>query len=101
MSSMMTHCSTYLIYIAHFLGQGEYDFDHFRAQEDSWDQGRWWYKLAHVCQRWRNLILGSASYLDLSLLCTNGITAEDEEGMILALRQRHRVRHLRLFFPFP
>ncbi len=120
----MTHCSTYLIYIAHFLGQGEYDFDHFRAQEDSWDQGRWWYKLAHVCQRWRNLILGSASYLDLSLLCTNGtpvanmlthspsfpltvqyvgsngITAEDEEGMMLALQQRDRVRYLSLLLPF-
>ena len=28
-----------------------------------------------------------------------GITAEDEEGILLALEQRHRVRHLRLFFP--
>ncbi len=107
-----------------FLGEGEYDFDHFRAQEDSWDQGRWWYKLAHVCQRWRILILGSASYLHLSLLCTNGtpvanmlahspsfpltveyvgsdgITAEDEEGMMLALEQRDRVRYLSLLLPF-
>ena len=88
-----------------------------------WDRGRWWYRLAHVCQRWRNLILGSASYLRLSLVCTNGtpvqnmlahspplpltldyidkdgITAEDEEGILLALEQRHRVRHLRLVFP--
>ena len=80
-------------------------------------------RLAHVCHRWRNLILGSASYLGLSLVCTNGmpvedmlahlpslpltidyigiigITAEDEEGMLLALEQRHRVRHLRLVFP--
>jgi hypothetical protein len=87
--------------------------------------GRWWYKLAHVCQRWRNLILGLASYLHISLVCTNGtlvanmlahsppfpltveyagndgITAEDEEGKILALRQRDHVRHLHLFFPFP
>ena len=88
-----------------------------------WDEGRWWYRLAHVCQRWRNLILGSASYLHLSLVCTNGtpvanmlayslplpltvdyrggdgIAANDEEGLLLALGQRHRIRHLRLIFP--
>ena len=29
----------------------------------------------------------------------DGITAEDEEGILLALEQRHRVRHIRLFFP--
>ena len=86
-----------------------------------WNEGRWWYRLAHVCQRWRNLILGSASYLRLSLVCTIGtpvanmlahspplpltvdyfdrhvITTEDEEGILLALEQRHRIRHLRLF----
>ena len=88
-----------------------------------WKHGRWWYILAHVCQRWRNLILGSASYLRLSLVCTNvtpianvlrlspplpltvdyqsenGITAEDEEGLLLALEQRDRIRHLRLCLP--
>ncbi|KAF8493694.1 hypothetical protein F5888DRAFT_1850487 [Russula emetica] len=29
----------------------------------------------------------------------DGITAEDEEGILLALEQRHHVRHLRLTFP--
>ena len=29
----------------------------------------------------------------------DGITAEDEEGILLALEQRHRVRHLRLILP--
>jgi hypothetical protein len=29
----------------------------------------------------------------------DGITAEDEEGLLLALEQRHRVRHLRLYLP--
>ena len=29
----------------------------------------------------------------------DGITAEDEEGIFLALEQRHRVRHLRLELP--
>ena len=82
--------------------------------------GYWWYTLAHVCHRWRNIILGSASYLGLSLLCTYGtpvaemlahshplpldigyfvpgrnLTTEDEDGIILALKQRDRVRRVR------
>ena len=82
--------------------------------------GRWWYALAHVCRRWRNIILGSATYLGLSLLCTYGtpvadmlahspplplvvsyftkgryLSTEDEEGIILALKQRDRVRRVR------
>ena len=79
--------------------------------------GRWWYALAHVCRRWRSVILGSATYLDLSLLCTYGtpvadmlahspplplvvgyfrndreLTTEDEEGIILAFKQHDHVR---------
>jgi hypothetical protein len=87
-----------------------------------WVHGRWWYKLAHVCQRWRNIILGSASYLDLCLVCTNGtpvadmlahspplpliidythaygpeFTAEVEGAIILALKLRARVRRIHL-----
>ena len=87
-----------------------------------WAGERWWYRLAHVCQRWRNLILESASYLDLCLVCTYGtpvadmlaysprlplvidymdtdITTEDEEAIILALAQRDRVRRIRLNIP--
>jgi hypothetical protein len=97
-----------------------------------WDCELWWYNLAHVCQRWRNLIFGSASYLGLCLVCTFGtpvadmlahspafplavdysnklrdfeimfgikknrdIAAEDEEGIMLALEQRDRVRRIR------
>ncbi|KAI0275538.1 hypothetical protein BGY98DRAFT_49118 [Russula aff. rugulosa BPL654] len=89
-----------------------------------WVGERWWYRLVHVCQRWRNLILGSASYLGLCLVCTYGtpvadmlvhspplplvidyqrkdITAEDEEAMILALAQRDRVRRIRFNLPVP
>ena len=91
-----------------------------------WDRERWWYKLAQVCQRWRILILGSASHLGLCLVCTYGtpvadmlahspplpliidyfddyqdITAEDEEAIVLALEQRHRVRRVRLGLPLP
>ena len=83
--------------------------------------GYWWYALAHVCQRWRNIILRAATYLGLSLVCTYGtpvadmlahsppfpivigyfrndreLTREDEEGIILALKQRDRVRRVRL-----
>ena len=84
--------------------------------------GRWWYALAHVCRRWRNIILGSATYLGLSLLCTYGtpvadmlahsppfpliiiyglkdreLTTEDEEGVILALKHHDRIRRVRLY----
>ena len=89
-----------------------------------WDRERWWYKLAQVCQRWRNVLLESASHLDLCLVCTYGtpiadmlahsppfplvmdyfrpdrdITAEDDEGIMLALQQHHRVRRVRLYTP--
>ncbi|KAH9979256.1 hypothetical protein BGW80DRAFT_589215 [Lactifluus volemus] len=84
-----------------------------------WHRQRWWYKLAHVCRQWRNLILESPSRLDLHLFCTNGvpiadmlahspplpltiyyhtknpnITAEDKSGILLALSHRDRVHHI-------
>ena len=91
---------------------------------EEWTGERWWYRLAHVCQRWRNLILGSASSLGLCLVCTygtpvadmlvhspplplvidyriRGITAEDEEAILLALEQRDRVRRIRFYIPAP
>jgi len=89
-----------------------------------WTRERWWYKLAKVCRRWRYLILGSAHYLRLSLVCSRGtpvekmlkhspplpliidhidhrnfITTKDEKGIMLALRYHHRVRHIRLQMP--
>ena len=92
---------------------------------EGWDRGRWWYKIAHVCQRWRNIVLGSAVYLGVSLVCTIGtpvadmlahspplplvidyrldkndyFTAEDEERAILALKQYNRVFRVRLWMP--
>ena len=41
------------------------------------DRVRWWYKLVHVCRRWRHLVFGSASYLGLCLLCTHGTPVAD------------------------
>ena len=87
---------------------------------------RWWYKLTHVCRRWRYLILASASRLGLCLVCTydtpvadmlahspllpliidyvhqdpsREMTMEDEERILLALQHRHRVSRIRLWVP--
>jgi hypothetical protein len=88
-----------------------------------WDRQRWWYKLAQVCQPWRSLIFASPSRLDLHLLCTYGTpvadmlshspplpltiyydddfhtTAEDDEGILLALQHPDRVRRIKLALP--
>ena len=91
-----------------------------------WGRGHWWFKLSHVCQRWRSLIHASSSHLDLYLVCTKGtpvaemlahspplplvvdyykedsiMNTEDEEGLILALEQRDRVRRIRLRIYMP
>jgi hypothetical protein len=88
-----------------------------------WDRELWWYKLAHVCQGWRNLLLGSPSYptwnfalsvrkARQSQTCWNiplplvigyseidrDITAEDDERIILALEQRDRASALKCHF---
>ena len=91
------------------------------AKGTRWDHGDWWYNLAHICQRWRNLILESASYLGVYLVFTSGkpvadmlahspplpliidydsdIGEEDEEGIALALEKHDRVRRIRLWMP--
>jgi hypothetical protein len=84
----------------------------------SWHRQCWWYKLAHVCRLWRNLILESPRRFDLHLYCTNGVpvakmlahspplplticyhtdrelTAKDESGISLALSHRDRVHRI-------
>jgi hypothetical protein len=92
--------------------------------ERRWDRQRWWYKLAQVSRQWRHLIHASASRLDLRLLCTYGVpvadmlahspplpltifyndgyrelSAEDEEGALLALKRRDCVRRIALKMP--
>ena len=113
----------FYLYRPFLLGEDESETSRLFGGTGNWDRGRWWYKLAQVCQRWRNVILGSAPYLGVSLACTYGmpvadmlahspplplvidytsrhrITTEDEEGVILALRQRDRVRRVRLGMP--
>jgi hypothetical protein len=111
------------LYRPFLLGEDQDDDARLVGGERQWVGERWWYKLAQVCQRWRKLIIGSASHLGLSLVCTKGtpvvdmlahspplplvidyfhdsdITAEDEEGAILALGKRDRVRRVRLYLP--
>jgi hypothetical protein len=96
----------------------------------TWERERWWYQLAHVCLRWRVLVLASPSRLRLCLLCTYGtpvadmlahsptvpliidyndinnpdgreLTAEDEKGIQRALQLRDRVRRIRLAISLP
>jgi hypothetical protein len=91
-----------------------------------WNRQRWWYKLAHVCRIWRNLIFSSPSRLHLHLLCTYGvpvadmlahsppfpliiyyqdgrseISAQDKSGIMLALSHRDRVRRISFWMPTP
>ena len=91
-----------------------------------WRRECWWYKLVHVCRRWRCLILANTSHLCLSLLCTHGtpvadmlahsphlpliidyankkrkFTPVDEEGIKFALRHRDRVRRIRFAVVVP
>jgi hypothetical protein len=90
----------------------------------TWRRQHWWYKLAHVCRLWRNVILESPSRLDLHLFCTVGvpvadmlahspllpltiyytdsmITTEDESGIFLALSHRDRVHHIDFWISNP
>jgi hypothetical protein len=114
----------FYLYRPHISGEDEEDITAHIESGGRWDNGHWWFKLTHVCQRWRDLILGSAFYLGLCLVCTNGtpvadilahsppvplvidysyldgdLTEEDEEEIILALELRERVRYIRLAMP--
>ena len=118
--------NVFYLYRPFLLGEDD-DDDNNRlvGGKERWDRGHWWYIPAQICQRWRSVIFGSATYLGISLVCTNGtpvasmlanspplpllvdylvdedndITTEDEERAILALRQYDRVRHIRLRMP--
>ena len=81
-----------------------------------------WYRLVHVCRRWRRIIFASPLRLGLRLLCTyrtpvrkglgwwpafpltidygyhweEYITSDDEDNIFAALEQRDRVRYIDL-----
>ena len=92
--------------------------------EENWYLRLGWLILIHVCPRWRNLIYGSWSYLDMCLFLTNDspsmdtlshlpplplvidysdrtrtITRKDEGNMYLGLQQHDRVRRVVLQGP--
>ena len=115
----------FYLYRPFLLGEDEDENARLYGGRGNWVRGRWWYGLAHVCQRWRNVIIGSASYLGLSLVSTYGTPVADmlahspplplvvdyseennditedgtEDGAILALKQRDRVHRVRLQTP--
>jgi hypothetical protein len=113
----------FYVYRPFVLGEDEDDEYRLSGGSSRWDLEHWWFKLTHVCQRWRGLILGSPTYLGLCLVCTHGtpvmdmlahspplplvvdylddITADEEEGIIFALEQRDRVRRIRIQLPVP
>ncbi|KAH9958437.1 hypothetical protein BC827DRAFT_1219516 [Russula dissimulans] len=51
--------------------------EYYLFGREEWNYERWWYKLVHVCRRWRFLILSSASHLGLSLLCNRHTPVAD------------------------
>ncbi|KAH9029680.1 hypothetical protein EDB85DRAFT_1965454 [Lactarius pseudohatsudake] len=56
-------------------------FDHIRRLGTSVQVPVWkWHRLAHVCQRWRQIIFESPLRLDLQLLCTHGISVRKDLG---------------------
>jgi hypothetical protein len=121
---MMILFSTYFLLYRPAEFDGDEDNEERITGGKGWDRERWWYKLAQICQRWRSLVLGSASHLRVCLVCTyntpvadmlahspalpliidfysadQDITAEDEEGIFLALELRDRVRRVRIGAP--
>jgi len=106
----------------HLDEDGADDDDTLEARK--WDPERWWYKFAHVCRKWRDLMLSSAPHMGLSILCSYGtpvadilahspslpliidygdehrdVTSEDELGILCALRNHLQVRRIRLRMP--
>ena len=115
--------NVFFLYRPAILDGDEDDKIRFRGGR-GWNRERWWYKLVHVCKRWRHLVLESTFFLGLCLVCTSGTPVADmlkhspplplaidyddtdcdiaaEEGILLALEQRDRVRRFRLRIPAP
>jgi hypothetical protein len=100
--------------------------DDFSVGKFHWKGAHWWYKLAHVCRRWRNVVVASPVHIGVHLLCTHGTpvarmlahspplpiiiyymgnvgkpSSEDDENILLALQHRERVRRIGLSVPAP
>ena len=51
-------------------GRYRYDYLLDPIYERQWNRKHGWFKLVHVCRKWRRIVLGSPSRLDLSLFLT-------------------------------
>jgi hypothetical protein len=103
-------------------------FDHYRnLSADHWARLQGWYKLAHTCPRWRQLIFASSLRLNLQLRCTFGTpiadminhsppfplildygphllktwTPADQDGLLFALQHLSRTHEIMLSAPQP
>ena len=101
-------------------------FDHYRKlRADHWACLQGWYKLAHTCRRWRQLVFASSLRLILQLRCTFGTpvtdminhsppfplildygprllkawTPADEDGLLFALQHLSRTHEIMLSAP--
>ena len=69
-------------------------FQHENNDERSWNNKRGWFKLAHVCQEWRLIVLASPSHLHLRLLFT-----EHRARRVIAIATAH-LPHLPIIVDF-
>lgn len=101
-------------------------FDHYRLVcAGDWPRLQGWYKLAHMCRRWRRLVFASSLRLNLQLRCTFRMrvidminysppfplvldygprllktwTPEDEDGLLFALLHLSRANEIMLSAP--
>ncbi|KAI0258236.1 hypothetical protein BC834DRAFT_975357 [Gloeopeniophorella convolvens] len=104
-------------------------FDWYFTQESGWPRARpsvlAFRAAMHVCRSWRYLILGSPKRFDLELHCTYGapvadllthfpslpiqldfeadhriLTTKDEDGILRAMKQSRRLRHVDIKAPY-
>ena len=69
-------------------------FQHENNHERGWNSKRGWFKLAHVCQEWRLIVLASPSHLRLRLLFT-----EHRARRVIAIATAH-LPHLLIIVDF-
>ncbi|KAH9023739.1 hypothetical protein EDB85DRAFT_304680 [Lactarius pseudohatsudake] len=120
----------HVLYTAHAIDMLNDDvllgiFSYYRSDNEiNWNTQLVWRKLSHVCRRWRCLVYGSATHLNMQILCTNGtplvgtlvhlpplplvidyqyataaVSAQDESGIFNALQLRDRIRRVVLRVP--
>lgn len=67
----------FYLYWLFVLGEDQDEEYSLFGGNDKWYLEHWWYKLAQVCKKWRNLIFGSSFYLKVCLVCSKGTPVVD------------------------